>query len=874
MAGLLNLFGGGSGHDTNKPFYSVDHLQHLYNRLQTTKKETDEQSAHMRNSMVEVIRQITEALIWGEQNDHDHKLFDFFCEKNILADFVQVLGLPRIPKIVKVQLLQTLSMLVQNIRRDTSLYYLFSNNYVNQLISTQLDWSDEEILGYYISFLKSLALRLNGETIKFFFNELAQQFPLYVEAVRFFAHRDQMVRTTVRTLTLQVYKIQDEAMRKFVLEQSSWAYFKHLACHLRELWSQLDAATQAAPNNPSSSVALQELNEQLQDLLMYLSDVMELEVPQLGELLAEQLLSYALLPAVLGALSRGTSPTRRPGAVDTAIGNLTPRASPHPSPTVLAPPPESLGISTWEAAQENASTCRPLSLECALFILHQVLDTFRSPAIVEPLLEILLSPAAPVALTDLCLSPLPEPPPTYQAISSDVSGPPSTETLGPPPDGDGKHAWIVTEPLRVGTARQVETSRCIRDGLLECLHSPSDIAVLLAAGIVQSCLRHRREAESVEDQAWALKMPTRSAGVEEDEDTHANSPSEQGGNYLAKVETSHANHSEMLLAVCKACENQKQLRLVALHLVIGCTLCLATDLLERGSGLLEKPSRAVRHAMRTAALDVHGYLHGSLGDGFLDLFSEEWELYAVPYLDVREVCANIRCLLPATLSLPPPGSSLDWSLPQPHSERQHAAKAMRGLMALRWLQEELSKKGHGAGVNGEDPDDGVSSAQSPLHVPEEVAEGYQEGRAFELGRQDRIVCGIVSSEGRLTRYLVLHPFLLLLVQPDLVSPGWAVVRTLCPVRFVECQIDGNDPRMLRLSIRLTKGVVVPGEANALTEGFGVQEECRGSSLHVLALGFEDTKRCHCAHQHLRKRRQEVRAQVRNSVEAFISGLCS
>merc|ERR1719506_1989087 len=118
---------------------------------------------HGRDSMVEVIRQLTEALIWGEQNDHDHNFFDFFCEKNILADFVRVLGLPRVPKTVKVQLLQTLSMLIQNIRRDTSLYYLFSNNYVNQLISTQFDWTDEEILAYYITLLKSLALRLNGE---------------------------------------------------------------------------------------------------------------------------------------------------------------------------------------------------------------------------------------------------------------------------------------------------------------------------------------------------------------------------------------------------------------------------------------------------------------------------------------------------------------------------------------------------------------------------------------------------------------------------------------------------------------------------------------------------------------------------------------
>jgi protein CLEC16A len=167
MAALFGLFSGSGSDRGSRAQYSIEHLQHLNNRLRQIPQDTaDEQNSL---AMVEVIRQITEALIWGEQNNHDHNFFDFFCEKNILAEFVRFLGQAHVNRSVKVQLLQTLSMLVQNICRDTSLYYLFSNNYVNQLISTQFDWNDEEILGYYISFLKSLALRLNFQTITFFF---------------------------------------------------------------------------------------------------------------------------------------------------------------------------------------------------------------------------------------------------------------------------------------------------------------------------------------------------------------------------------------------------------------------------------------------------------------------------------------------------------------------------------------------------------------------------------------------------------------------------------------------------------------------------------------------------------------------------------
>merc|ERR1712039_245850 len=174
----------------------------------------------------------------------------------------------------------------------------------------------------------------------------------------------------------------------------------------------------------------------------------------------------------------------------------------------------------------------------------------------------------------------------------------------------------------------------------------------------------------------------------------------------------------------------------------------------------------------------------------------------------------------------------------------------------------------------------IIQEERPLHVPEEALDGYQEGKAFELGRQDRIVCGVVTPEGRHTRYLLLNNWLLLLVQPDLVNPGWAVVRTLAPVRQVDCKVDSGDQRTLRLGIRLARGAPCPSEASPYDPGnadaqFRLPvEEHRGSSFFMLTLSFEDTKRSHCANDHLQKRRREVRAQLRERVEAFIDDLCS
>jgi protein CLEC16A len=101
---------------------------------------------------------------------------------------------------VCVQLLQTLNILFENIRNETSLCeyltfkakcnkyplwpldlrlcfvsdYLLSNNHVNSIIVHKFDFSDEEVMAYYISFLKTLSLKLNSHTIHFFYNDVSK----------------------------------------------------------------------------------------------------------------------------------------------------------------------------------------------------------------------------------------------------------------------------------------------------------------------------------------------------------------------------------------------------------------------------------------------------------------------------------------------------------------------------------------------------------------------------------------------------------------------------------------------------------------------------------------------------------------------------
>lgn len=92
--------------------------------------------------------------------------------------------LPPLP--VATQAIQSVSILIQNVSRATSLYFLLSNNHINELIDLPLELyakaernsrdsprrsgSPEiaELTTHFISFLKSLAMRMNVETLQFF----------------------------------------------------------------------------------------------------------------------------------------------------------------------------------------------------------------------------------------------------------------------------------------------------------------------------------------------------------------------------------------------------------------------------------------------------------------------------------------------------------------------------------------------------------------------------------------------------------------------------------------------------------------------------------------------------------------------------------
>ncbi|CAJ1459888.1 unnamed protein product [Effrenium voratum] len=180
--------------------------------------------------LVEEIRKATACLVWSET--HDSSLFNLFCEHTMLAGFVAALRAAS-PVPVKLQILQTLSILVQNAQRDTSFIYLLSQGLLNDFFDDPPANMDEEALAYFITLLKGIAFRLDGQLALLCLQRNPRRgcgyegatpstssasptatpspsegpslrMPIFERSVRLIGHPDPMVQTSARSAALRL----------------------------------------------------------------------------------------------------------------------------------------------------------------------------------------------------------------------------------------------------------------------------------------------------------------------------------------------------------------------------------------------------------------------------------------------------------------------------------------------------------------------------------------------------------------------------------------------------------------------------------------------------------------------------------------------
>ncbi|XP_017111208.1 protein CLEC16A homolog isoform X1 [Drosophila elegans] len=799
---------------------SLEHLKYLYSILEknTTVSESN------RGLLVESLRCIAEILIWGDQ--HDSLVFDFFLEKNMLSYFLHIMRQKSGgSSFVCVQLLQTLNILFENIRNETSLYYLLSNNHVNSIMVHKFDFSDEDVMGYYILFLKTLSLKLNTHTIHFFYNEHTNDFPLYTEAIKFFNHPESMVRIAVRTISLNVYKVQNSSMLRFIRDKTAAPYFSNLVWFIGKHILELDTCVRTDIDHQSNQKLSNLVAEHL-DHLHYLSDILLLDIKDLNAVLTEHLLHKLFVPLY--------------------IFSLTP-----------APPPPSLAVVTQNLAAvlnrnvdidiQEMHNPRVSSI-VALFLLSLVFLVVSHAPLVHALAWVILNGdhsvfkegAAEILNSyvehrEVVVPGFGEPNESLEQALDTVTGQSSASSYALSEDsGVESSSPAATELDSQADAVEAEQTklRNITDEEKQLLQKSSSSAKSDFGEMAKPFLDTVLHAlDCTENDYLALLSLCLIYAMSHNRDGIKNEWFEQ---VLAKSTRGAFSYKTALIEhllniITQSSQPSSRIRLI--------TVEIALELLVTFTRPSSDETRCITSAQQDLLFSARNQSMAVLRnfykseDIFLDLFEDEYNEMRKAHLNVEFLCMDSTILLPPTGT---PLTGINFTRRLPCGEVEKARRAIRVYFLLRrTCQKFLNEK------------------ESLLPLTN-VVNLVQVENVLDLNNSDLIACTVVAKDSsKQRRFLVIDALQLILVEPDAKLLGWGVAKFVGFLQDVEVQGDKDDSRCLHITVH--RGGVTHNRTPLLSAKFL----------------FDDHIRCMAAKQRLTKGRSKARQKKMYQIAQLI-----
>ncbi|KAM7269361.1 hypothetical protein ACFE04_024858 [Oxalis oulophora] len=171
-------------------------------------------------------------------DQHDSSFFDFFMERQVMGELVRILKISR-----------------------------------TVMISLQLLQTDEVV-----------------------------SFPLYVEAIRFAFHEENMIRTAVRAVALNVYHVGDDGVNKYVTSSPHAEYFSELISFFRKQCIDLSRLLFSKKPCPDFTSTILSAVDEIEDNLFYFSDIISAGIPDVGTLITDSILQKLILPLLLPSL--------------------------------------------------------------------------------------------------------------------------------------------------------------------------------------------------------------------------------------------------------------------------------------------------------------------------------------------------------------------------------------------------------------------------------------------------------------------------------------------------------------------------------------------------------------------------------------------
>lgn len=272
---------------------TLDKFKMLYNELLIMHNESYVKQNE--SQCIKIIELIIEVLITNDKQDIEY--FELFCEYNFMNELVYLASTDN--RNINLQIIKSLSILILSVSSQQTIYYIFSNNYINHILNNNYERYDHDFISYYVNFLKSLASKLDKTIIQFFYQAQFNTFPLCAATLKLYNYPDTMVKNHVRNIILNFLKLDYPPLIEHFCCLPAITYFTNISCSFRDLIIKMNNKIM---NDDSNYSGLYDYHDEIITEILFFQDILSVGNIKISNILINSLFYYTILPLLCGSL--------------------------------------------------------------------------------------------------------------------------------------------------------------------------------------------------------------------------------------------------------------------------------------------------------------------------------------------------------------------------------------------------------------------------------------------------------------------------------------------------------------------------------------------------------------------------------------------
>ena len=247
------------------------------------------------------IKNIFNIIISAKDSDFSENAFSYL--KNIIHIIDSFINKKK--RELTLSILQEICFLLANIKSKKILSEIFSfqNNIIDEqginmnifdkLISINDFNKNEEFLEHQINLMKSLILKLDSESILFFYKNEINYFPILSKSLLLYDYPDDMIHGAVYNILLLITKNKNKSLNEYLISFPVALYYPIIIFDLKKIISELNFIFVKEKN---IFEFFEEKHEKLCDIVLYINDILLCNISNINFILINCLLNEIIFP--------------------------------------------------------------------------------------------------------------------------------------------------------------------------------------------------------------------------------------------------------------------------------------------------------------------------------------------------------------------------------------------------------------------------------------------------------------------------------------------------------------------------------------------------------------------------------------------------